>query len=215
MSHIDNTTVNRSHLTMLTTAAILATPLAQAHHMMGGKTPDTFMQGLLSGIAHPVIGVDHFAFLVVAALLAFTLKGSARYLVPLAFVGATVAGTLYHVGAQDLPMTEVMVALSVLLGGVAVFLKRSVPALLMGALFGVIGVFHGYAYGESIVGAEQTPLVSYLLGFAMVQYLVIAGGTKAMQLLAARSTRVQDLATRSGAAFATITGGVFLAMNLA
>lgn len=215
MSHIDNTTVNRSHLTMLTTAAILATPLAQAHHMMGGKTPDTFLQGLLSGIAHPVIGVDHFAFLVVAALLAFTLKGSARYLVPLAFVGATVAGTLYHVGAQDLPMTEVMVALSVLLGGVAVFLKRSVPALLMGALFGVIGVFHGYAYGESIVGAEQTPLVSYLLGFAMVQYLVIAGGTKAMQLLAARSTRVQDLATRSGAAFATITGGVFLAMNLA
>ena len=215
MSHIDNTTVNRSHLTMLTTAAILATPLAQAHHMMGGKTPDTFMQGLLSGIAHPVIGVDHFAFLVVAALLAFTLKGSARYLVPLAFVGATVAGTLYHVGAQDLPMTETVIALSVMLGGVAVFLKRSVPALLMGALFGVIGVFHGYAYGESIVGAEQTPLVSYLLGFAMVQYLVIAGGTKAMQLLAARSTRVQDLATRSGAAFATITGGVFLAMNLA
>jgi urease accessory protein len=215
MSHIDNTTVNRSHLTMLTTAAILATPLAQAHHMMGGKTPDTFLQGLLSGIAHPVIGIDHFAFLVVAALLAFTLKGSARYLVPLAFVGATVAGTLYHVGAQDLPMAEVMVALSVLLGGVAVFLKRSVPALLMGALFGVIGVFHGYAYGESIVGAEQTPLVSYLLGFAMIQYLVIAGGTKAMQLLAARSTRIQDLATRSGAAFATITGGVFLAMNLA
>ena len=215
MSHIDNTTVNRSHLTMLTTAAILATPLAQAHHMMGGKTPDTFMQGLLSGIAHPVIGVDHFAFLVVAALLAFTLKGSARYLVPLAFVGATVTGTLYHVGAQDLPMTETVIALSVMLGGVAVFLKRSVPALLMGALFGVIGVFHGYAYGESIVGAEQTPLVSYLLGFAMIQYLVIAGGTKAMQLLAARSTRVQDLATRSGAAFATITGGVFLAMNLA
>lgn len=215
MSHIDNTTVNRSHLTMLTTAAILATPLAQAHHMMGGKTPDTFLQGLLSGIAHPVIGIDHFAFLVVAALLAFTLKGSARYLVPLAFVGATVTGTLYHVGAQDLPMTETVIALSVMLGGVAVFLKRSVPALLMGALFGVIGVFHGYAYGESIVGAEQTPLVSYLLGFAMIQYLVIAGGTKAMQLLAARSTRVQDLATRSGAAFATITGGVFLAMNLA
>ena len=214
MSHISNTVVNRSRLTLLG-AAVLATPLAQAHHMMGGKTPDTFLQGLLSGIAHPVIGIDHFAFLVVAALLAFTLKGSARYLVPLAFVGATVAGTLYHVGAQDLPLSEVMVALSVLLGGVAVFLKRSVPALLMGVLFGVIGVFHGYAYGESIVGAEQTPLVSYLLGFAMIQYLVIAGGTKAMQLLAARSTRIQDLATRSGAAFATITGGVFLAMNLA
>lgn len=196
-------------------AALLAAPMAMAHHAMGGATPTNFAQGFMSGIAHPVIGMDHFAFLLVAALLSVTLSGKARYLVPLAFVGATLAGTLYHVGAADLPLTEVMVALSALLGGVAVLLKRSAPALLMGGLFAVIGVFHGYAYGESIIGAEQTPLLSYLAGFALIQYAIIAGGVKGLEVVAERSVRMQSLAARVGGLFATATGGLFLAMNLA
>jgi urease accessory protein len=196
-------------------AAILAAPMAHAHHMMGGTTPSTFTEGFMSGLAHPVIGADHFAFLLVAALLSFAVQGKARYLVPLAFVAATLAGTLYHVGAADLPMTETVVALSALLGGVAVLLKRSASALLLGGLFAVIGVFHGYAYGESIVGAEQTPLLSYLAGFAAIQYAVIAGGIKALDSMARRSERMQALAARFGGLFATATGGLFLAMNLA
>lgn len=196
-------------------AALLAAPMAMAHHPMGGATPSTFSEGLLSGFGHPLIGVDHFAFLVVAALLAFTLKGSNRYLVPLAFVGATVMGTLYHLTAADLAMTETVVALSALLGGVAVLMKRSASALLLGGLFAVIGVFHGYAYGEAIIGAEQTPLLSYLVGFAVIQYAVIAGSVKALDLMAQRSTRLQAFATRVGGVFATAAGGLFLAMNLA
>lgn len=192
----------------------MAAPLAYAHHPMDGATPTTFMQGLLSGIAHPVIGLDHFAFLMVAALLSVTLKGCARYLVPLAFVGATVAGTLYHLGAAELPMTETVVALSALLGGVAVLLKRSAPALLVAALFGMIGVFHGYAYGESIVGAERAPLLSYLLGFALIQYAIIAGGVKALSLIAGRSEHLQSLAIRSVGLFAAATGALFLGMSL-
>lgn len=195
-------------------ALLLAAPLAQAHHPMGGATPSTFGEGLLSGFGHPLIGVDHFAFLLVAALLSFTLKGGARYLVPLAFVGATLVGTLYHLTAADLAMTETVVALSALLGGVAVLLKRSAPALLMGALFAVIGIFHGYAYGEAIIGAEQTPLLSYLVGFAIIQYAVIAGGVKVLDEMAARSERMQTLAARFGGLFATATGSLFLAMSL-
>lgn len=210
-----NAISNQPKRLTLLLATLAATPMAHAHHAMDGQIPTTFMQGLLSGIAHPVIGVDHFAFLLVAAMLAFTLSGTARYLVPLAFVGATVAGTLYHLGAADLPMTEMVIALSVLLGGVLVLLKRSLPAVLMGGLFSLIGVFHGYAYGESIVGAEQAPLVSYLLGFALIQYAVIAGGIKALSMAADRSERLQQLMARSGAVFATLTGGLFLAMNLA
>ena len=204
------------HLTGLITAGalLLATPMAHAHHPMGGATPATFMQGLLSGIGHPVIGLDHFAFLLVAALLSITLNGAARYLVPLAFVAATVAGTLYHLGAADLPMTETVIALSALLGGMAVLLKRSAPALLIAGLFSVIGVFHGYAYGEAIIGAERTPLLSYLFGFALVQYAIIAGGVKAVTGMAAKSERLQTLAVRFGGLFATATGALFLGMNM-
>ncbi len=34
------------------------------------------------------------------------------------------------------------------------------------------GLFHGYAFGESIVGAEATPLAAYLLGLVMIQTLL-------------------------------------------
>ena len=193
---------------------MLAAPLAMAHHPMGGATPSTFSEGLLSGFGHPIIGVDHFAFLLVAALLSFTLSGKSRYLVPLAFVGATVGGTLFHLGAADLPLTEAVIALSALLGGLAVLLNRSASVLLMAGLFAVIGVFHGYAYGEAIIGAEQTPLLSYLVGFAIMQYAVIAGGIKVLEYLAGRSDRLQSLATRVGGLFATATGTLFLALSM-
>jgi urease accessory protein len=31
---------------------------------MGGKTPSTFVDGILSGVGHPIIGPDHLAFVV-------------------------------------------------------------------------------------------------------------------------------------------------------
>ncbi|WP_078120846.1 HupE/UreJ family protein [Thiosocius teredinicola] len=206
-------TTRRNSLIALAGIALTA-PVAQAHHAMDGATPTNLFEGFLSGLAHPVIGVDHFAFLVVAALMAFTLNGKARYLVPLAFVGATVAGTLYHLTAADLPLVETVIALSVLLGGVAVLLKHSVSALLMGALFAVIGVFHGYAYGESIVGAEQTPLLAYLAGFALIQFAIIAAAVKGLSMIAQHSQRAQRLTRSTGGLFAAATGAAFLAMNL-
>lgn len=194
---------------------LLATPLAQAHHMMEGATPTTFTEGLLSGLAHPVIGLDHLAFLVIVALLGTAITGTTRYLLPLGFVAATVAGTLYHVGAADLPMTETVIALSVLLGGVAVATRRSMPSLLLGALFVLFGVFHGYAYGESIVGAEQTPLLTYLVGFALIQYVVIVGTMHGLALLAQRSARWQAATMRSSGVLIAAGGLVALGTSLA
>ncbi|PKO63289.1 MAG: urease accessory protein UreJ, partial [Betaproteobacteria bacterium HGW-Betaproteobacteria-17] len=41
---------------------LVASTSALAHHPMGGMTPQTLSQGLLSGLGHPVIGLDHLAF---------------------------------------------------------------------------------------------------------------------------------------------------------
>jgi urease accessory protein len=52
---------------MLAVAAELlstASSSAFTHRAMGGMTPQTFSQELPSGLAHPEIGLDHFAFLV-------------------------------------------------------------------------------------------------------------------------------------------------------
>lgn len=196
-------------------ATLLFATQAQAHHAMDGQTPSTLFEGLLSGLAHPVIGLDHFAFLVVAALLASTLRSGARYLVPLAFVGATLGGSAMHLVQTELPLVETFVALSVLLGGVMVVLRKDVSALLLGVSFALVGVFHGYAYAESIIGAEQTPLLAYLAGFSMIQYALIVGGVWLIDRLAMRSGKLQLLAQRLGGGFAALVGGAFLALSIA
>ncbi|MDP1644473.1 MAG: HupE/UreJ family protein [Thiobacillus sp.] len=207
---------NHLHGTLALTAGLLliASSPAFAHHAMGGMTPQTFSQGLLAGLAHPVIGLDHFAFLVVAMLLASLLKGATRFLVPLAFIGATIAGTVLHLGEANIPLSETLVALTVVIGGVLALTRHNPGAFALSAIFAVSGILHGYAYGESIVGAETTPLLAYLAGFAAIQYALIVGGVLGLEKLASRSERARLIAARVGSTAALLTGGLFVALSI-
>jgi len=186
-----------------------------AHHPMGGMTPETFGQGLLSGIGHPVIGLDHLAFLLIAALLTCSLQGRERFTVPLAFIAATVGGTLLHLGAATIPMAEALVAVSVMIGAVLLLARHSVHALGLAALFAVSGVLHGYAYGEAVIGAEPTPVMAYLLGFAVIQYGLIVAGALAFEALTSRSQAVRRLTLRLGGIGGLLIGGLFFGLGLA
>ena len=42
-------------------------------------------------------------------------------------------------------------------------------------LFALAGLLHGYALGESIVGAEPAPLAAYLIGLAVIQSGIALG----------------------------------------
>lgn len=150
---------------------LTATPVL-AHHAMGNQLPVNSMQGFLSGLAHPVIGFDHFAFVVAVGLLAATRRQGVWLL--FAFVLAAMLGTGLHVVSIGLPAVELAVASSVLLFGILLSRQSSPNPLVMAGLAAIAGLFHGYAYGESIFGAEMTPLLSYLVGFTVVQ-LGIAG----------------------------------------
>ena len=161
---------------VLSTAAIaLTTTPAFAHHPMSGATPSTLSQGLLSGIGHPIIGLDHLAFVIAVGVAAVAL--GSRFVLPLFFVIATLLGTGLHVMAVDLPAIELAISLSVLGVGSLLMLSISAPIALFAALFAVAGLFHGHAYGEAIFGAEATPMIAYLAGFGLTQYAiaVIAG----------------------------------------
>lgn len=202
-------------VTLLAAAGLLGGDPALAHHAMDGQTPASLMQGLLSGLAHPVIGIDHLAFLVVVALLAFgLLEGVRRFLAPALFVAGTLGGTLAHLQGMDLPLAETLVAASVLIGGVLALSGLRLGAAALLALLGVAGMFHGYAYGESIVGAEATPLAGYLVGFSLIQYALIAGAVMGLAHLAERSRGALVPVTRSGAAFAVAVGGLLLVGSL-
>ena len=56
-----------------------------------------------------------------------------------------------------------------------IILKNRPNLSLITGLAAVAGIFHGYAYGEAIVGAEITPLIAYLAGFAIIQGAIALG----------------------------------------
>ncbi len=143
---------------------------ALAHHPMGGKMPSTFFEGFMSGLAHPVIGLDHLAFIVVIGLFA-ALKPQGIF-IPLSFVLSAMLGAGIHLLGATLPVVELIVSASILLFGVLLAIKNSPNLLVMIALSAVAGLFHGYAYGEAIFGAQTTALVAYLTGFTVIQLVI-------------------------------------------
>jgi urease accessory protein len=157
-------------------ALFTLTQPTMAHHAIGGQTPSNFWEGFLSGLAHPVIGLDHFAFVVATGAIAAGIDGGIS--IPFVFILATLVGTGIHLQAVDLPFSEVVIAASVVLFGLLLAQRntRVHPPQFYGialtALAALAGIFHGYAYGESIVGANMMPLVAYLAGFAIIQLIV-------------------------------------------
>jgi urease accessory protein len=141
-----------------------------AHHLMGGKIPATFGEGILSGLGHPVIGIDHFAAVVAVGCIAAAHRAGA--LLAIAFVVAMMCGVAVHLQAVTVPADEILVAVSVILLGAIVLSHRDLPLGGALALFVLVGLIHGYALGESIFGAERTPLAAYLIGLAGIQSAV-------------------------------------------
>jgi urease accessory protein len=140
---------------------------------MDGEIPTTFLQGLLSGLAHPIIGPDHLLFLLMAGVLARSLEFPMRFTAPMLFVVSALIGTSLHFSDATLHGTEVLIALSVITAGGLVIWQQPIRAIPLSVLLAFAGLFHGYAYAEAIVGSETAPLAAYLIGLALIQYVVI------------------------------------------
>lgn len=149
-----------------------ATPVL-AHHATGGQLPANFGEGFLSGLAHPIIGIDHLAFVIAIGLLA-AFRHKLGIMMPTTFVSATALGAIIHLQGINLPAPELVIAGSVL--AIGIFLARASQDNLglLAGLAAIAGIFHGYAYAESIFGAEMTTLGAYLLGFSLIQLIICA-----------------------------------------
>ncbi|MCA8926750.1 MAG: HupE/UreJ family protein [Alphaproteobacteria bacterium] len=191
---------------MLILVAVLAASPALAHHVSGGVAPQTAFHGLLSGLAHPVIGLDHLAFIVLVGLAA---AGTHRRIVgPAVFIGATLAGTLVHLAGVTFPLAEVVVAASVVVLGALLFHGRQVRGAVALSGFAFAGLFHGWAYGGAVIGSAPMPIVAYLIGFALVQFAIAAGVARLAS--AAVGTAEGLIRARGAAAVCLGIGLVFL-----
>ena len=182
-----------------------------AHHAEGGKMPDTFMSALMGGLAHPVIGMDHLVAVLLVGFLAFTV--TRRLLEPGVFVLSSLLGCLAHVQWGALPGGEFAVALTLPLFLLTLWFQRAsgVRSLL---LMIVAGFFHGYAYGEAIIGVGTSQLAAYLLGLSAIQAFLAYGFGALSRVLAEKSPKGFATLTHMLSAVASAAALVFLVTSL-
>lgn len=203
-------TARRAALTL--TALLFAGAPALAHHPMGGTTPETFTQGLLSGLGHPIVGLDHLAVLIGVGLLASRFAAGA-WLIP-AFVAAMALGAIVHMTGIALPAGEVLVAASVVAVGAAAALRPTLSFALAAALFAAAGLVHGHALAEAIIGAETTPLFAYLVGLVAVQ-TALAGGIFRLARMLTSDAMQPTLGLRMAGFAVASVGFATLALSIA
>ena len=148
-------------------ALVIAGP-AQAHVGLGDA------HDLSHGFAHPLGGLDHVLAMVAVGLFAAHLGGRAFWLVPAAFMTMMAAGAGLGMAGLDLPLVETGIALSVMVLGLAVALRWTLPTGLAMALVGVFAVFHGHAHGAEV--PENAGGLAFAAGFLAATGLLHGAG---------------------------------------
>jgi urease accessory protein len=158
-------------------AQLLLAPAASAHHLMDltGLAP-TPLNGLLSGLAHPLIGPDHLVFLLALSLVGLRHRG--LWMIGVLAVG--LAGSALGLLLPGLPGAEVLVALSLVL--LALVLQGRLPRLLLLPAFAL----HGYVLSASVLAWSPFPLTTYLLGLLVSQSLLLLIALTVLRRLATR-----------------------------
>jgi len=216
--------VNPRVFALAVPVALLAEP-ALAHHMMGGALPQTVAQGLLSGLGHPIIGVDHLVAIIGVGIIAATISRgfattisrgfattiSRGFAPALAFSAAMIGGVALHLARAYLPAAELLVGLSTVAVGLSIVASSTLGVVSAGGLFAMAGLVHGYALGESIVGAEPTPLGAYLVGLLVVQSLLAGGAFALTRAVAGKETVLRRVAIVAAGALIAVVGGSTIA----
>ncbi|SFP23278.1 urease accessory protein [Mesorhizobium sp. NFR06] len=181
-----------------TAMAVLMPSLAFAHS--GGF----HVHGFLSGLQHPLAGMDHLLAMLSVGIIAARTGGRAVILVPACFVAAMVAGAMLGIAGIGLPSLESGIALSLVAFGAMVALARPMPFAFAASLATLFGLFHGNAHGLEI--PETVDGMAYAIGFLAITSALHATG----MLVALRS---RPAAVRA-AGFGTSLVGVALVAQL-
>jgi urease accessory protein len=169
-------------------------------HIQGGEGA-----GFLSGLKHPVSGLDHIVAMVSVGLWGAQLGKPAIWVLPVTFPMVMAIGGFLGLVGVPLPGVEVGIAMSAILLGEAVFLEARPPIPLAAVLVGTFAIFHGYAHGAELPPGGNGLL--YSLGFIVATGFLHGCGV--LTGLIHRWHWGQKMLRVAGAAVLT-TGGVFL-----
>jgi urease accessory protein len=125
----------------------------------------THESGVLAGLLHPLLGLDHLLAMVTVGLLSAQLGGRAVWGLPCSFVAWMIVGGTVGMWGWVLPGVEIGIATSIILLGLAVALDCQRPLGVTLALVGMFGFLHGHAHGTEMPATAS--MVMYAAGFVL------------------------------------------------
>lgn len=176
----------------------LATLPAYAHTGVGA------VHGLLDGVVHPLMGIDHLLVMLAVGLWAAMRGGKSLWLLPLAFVSAMGVGAGLSILGITINAAETWVAASVVAAGVLVWRNTKMSSVLAVALVSVFALAHGYVHALELT--DSADALAYSAGFLLTT-AVLHGLGLAIGLLAA--ARMRMLGAGLGLVCALVGLGLF------
>jgi len=148
---------------------ILLWPVAALAHVEAGEAG-----GFLSGLSHPVSGLDHVLAMVAVGLWGAQLGMPAIWVLPVAFPMMMAFGGMLGLMGAPLPGVEVGIAVSAMVLGALVLggVRLSLTAAVLVVAF--FAVFHGHAHGTELQAGQNAVL--YSLGFVIATGMLHAVG---------------------------------------
>lgn len=149
-------------------ATLLMTSAAIAHEQPGQAA------GFITGLLHPVSGLDHVLAMIAVGLWGAQLGAPAIWLLPVTFPLVMAFGGFLGLVGVPLPGVEIGVAASAILLGAAVALEARPPLALAALLVASFAVFHGHAHGTELPEGQSG--LPYSIGFVVATGLLHALG---------------------------------------
>lgn len=126
--------------------------------------------GFASGFVHPLSGFDHLLAMVSVGLWGAFLGRPLIYSLPVIFPLMMVCGAAIGMFGFRVPLTEVGVAVSVLVLGGCIAMSLQAPVWVASLIVATFAVFHGYAHGRELPSAADP--VGYSVGFVVATGLL-------------------------------------------
>jgi urease accessory protein len=130
--------------------------------------------GLLSGLRHPVSGLDHVLAMIAVGLWGAQLGPPAIWLLPVTFPMIMALGGMLGLAGVALPAVEAAIAASGIVLGVAVLTEWRPPLWLGALIVAFFAVFHGHAHGAELPAGADGML--YSVGFVAATGALHAAG---------------------------------------
>ena len=150
---------------------LMLMPLMALAHVESGVIGDG---GFVSGMLHPVTGLDHVVAMVAVGLWGAILGHPAIWVLPVAFPLVMAAGSILGIIGIPVPAIDIGVALSGIVLGTMVATVSRPPLAIAFFLISIFAIYHGYPHGVALPDFGM-PLL-YISGFVFSTGLLHLSG---------------------------------------